>query len=258
MESCLYEGRVWHRRFRPIPHAFEMPLFLVYLDLAEIDEVFRGRWLWSASRPALARFRREDHLGDPRLPLDVAVRDAVEERTGRRPAGPIRLLTHLRYAGYGMNPVSFHYCFEPDGRALAAIVADVTNTPWKERHVYVLPVAAAARRLRFTSPKEFHVSPFHPMNLDYTWSFLAPGRSLHVRIETHDASRAPLFDAVLALRRREIGGAALARALVRHPLMTAQVTAGIYWQALRLHVKGAPHHPHPRDRRGRGRVENPI
>lgn len=253
MESCLYEGHVWHRRFRPVEHAFEMPLFLLYLDLDEIDEVFRGRWLWSASRPALARFRREDHLGDPRVPLARAVRDVVEERTGRRPAGPIRLLTHLRYAGYGMNPVSFHYCFEPNGRDLAAIVADVTNTPWRERHVYVLPVAAPARRLRFASRKQFHVSPFHPMELDYRWSFLVPGASLHVRIETEDATRAPLFDAVLALRRREITTASLARVLVRHPLMTARVAAGIYWQALRLHRKGAPYHPHPRDRRDRER-----
>jgi DUF1365 family protein len=250
MESCLYEGRVWHRRFRPVEHAFGMPLFLLYLDLAELDQVFRGRWLWSASRPALARFRREDHLGDPRVPLDRAVRDVVEARSGRRPAGPIRLLTHLRYAGYGMNPVSFHYCFEANGRDLAAIVADVTNTPWQERHTYVLPVAKPARRLRFSSPKELHVSPFHPMELVYRWSFLVPSDSLVVRIAAEDAGDAPLFDAVLALRRSEITTASLARALVRHPLMTARVTAGIYWQAFRLHRKGAPYHPHPRDHAG--------
>jgi DUF1365 family protein len=178
------------------------------------------------------------------------VRDVVEARTGRRPGGPIRLLTHLRYAGYGMNPVSFHYCFEANGRDLAAIVADVTNTPWKDRHTYVLPVEQPARRLRFSSPKEFHVSPFHPMELVYRWSFLVPGDSLVVRIAAEDAGDGPLFDAVLALRRREITTASLARALVRHPFMTARVTAGIYWQAFRLHRKGAPYHPHPRDHAG--------
>jgi len=99
VESCLYIGRVRHRRFRPVEHAFELPLFMLYLDLAELDEVFRGRWLWSARRPALARFRREDHLGDPEVPLDESVRDLVAERSGRRPDGPVRLLTHLRYAG---------------------------------------------------------------------------------------------------------------------------------------------------------------
>lgn len=248
MESCLYEGRVVHRRFRPVAHAFAMPLSLLYLDLGELDEVFRGRWLWSTSRPALARFRREDHFGDPRLPLDRAVRDLVEERTGARPAGPVRLLTHLRYAGYVINPVSFHFCFDAGGRDVAAIVADVTNTPWGERHQYVIPLGTRGRVQRFESRKELHVSPFHAMDLTYRWRFALPSDSLSIRIETLDGRPTPLFDAALALRRREITGASLARVLLRHPLMTAQVAAGIYWQALRLNRKGARYHRHPRDR----------
>ena len=250
MQSCLYEGRVWHRRSRPVAHAFSMPLQLLYFDLGELDLVFRGRWLWSTSRPALVRFRREDHLGDPRVPLADAVRQLVEERTGRRPAGPIRLLTHPRYAGFGMNPVSFHYCFGDDDRRLEAIVADVTSTPWRERHCYVLAAdGPVRRRLRCTAAKAMHVSPFHEMDLEYRFDFVAPGASLAVRIETRDAGEGPLFDAVLALRRREISGTTLARALWRHPLMTARVAAGIYWQAFRLHRKGAPFHPHPGRRR---------
>lgn len=256
MESGLYEGRVWHRRSRPVAHAFSMPLHLLYLDLAELDRVFAGRWLWSATRPAFARFRREDHLGDPRVPLDRAVRDLVEERSGRRPDGPIRLLTQLRHAGFGINPVSFHYCFAAGGRDLAAIVADVTNTPWNERHCYVLPVERPARRLRFAARKAMHVSPFHAMDLDYRFDFVAPGASLAVRIETRDAGATPLFDAVLALRRREISGASLARALCRDPLSPARVAANIYWQAFRLHRKGAPFHPHPRRREAP--LENPT
>jgi len=251
MESALYEGRVWHRRFRPVAHAFSMPLYLTYLDLDELATAFRGRLLWSASRPALARFRREDHLGDPRVPLDRAVRDLVEERTGLRPDGPIRLLTHLRSAGWLMNPVSFHYCFAANGRDLTALVADVTSTPWHERHAYVIPAREPARRLRFEARKRLHVSPFLPMELAYRFRFAAPGRSLGVRIETDDGSGLPLFDAVLALRRRAITTASLARALVRHPLMTARVSAAIYWQAFRLHRKGAPFHPHPRPRAGK-------
>ncbi|HKL78239.1 MAG TPA: DUF1365 family protein, partial [Gammaproteobacteria bacterium] len=109
-QSALYEGTVVHRRYRPVHHEFRYRLFLVYLDLAELDTVFRGRWLWSVDRPNLAAFRREDHLGPQDVPLDQAVRDLVAERTGRRPVGAIRLLTHLRYFGYGMNPVSFYYC----------------------------------------------------------------------------------------------------------------------------------------------------
>lgn len=248
MESCLYEGRVVHRRRRPVAHAFSLRHWMVYLDLAELDRVFAGRWLWSASRPALARFRREDHLGDPALPLDCAVRDLVEARSGRRPDGPIRLLTNLRHAGFVMNPVSFHYCFAANGRDLVAIVADVTSTPWRERHQYVLPVETPARRIDACAAKQMHVSPFHAMELDYRFSFLRPGASLAVRIETEDRGEGPLFDAVLELRRREITGASLARTLLRDPVPTARVAAGIYWQAFRLHRKGARYHPHPRQR----------
>lgn len=251
MESGLYQGWVRHRRRRPVEHVFELPLFMVYLDLGELSDVFRGRWLWSTNRPALAWFRRGDHLGDPELPLDRCVRDLVQERTGRRPSGPVRLLTHLRYLGYAINPVSFYYCFDAAGRDVEAIVAEVTNTPWGERHCYVLTPSAPRQRnltIQRTTPKEFHVSPFMGMELDYAWHARAPGRTLCLRIANHEPDGGLLFDAILALERREIRARSLAWALLRYPAMTLQVVAAIYWQALRLYRKGAPFHPHPRKR----------
>jgi len=130
MHSALYLGSLEHRRHAPRAHAFRYRLFMAYLDLDEIDVVFRGRWCWSTTRAALARFDRRHYLGDPGVPLDESVRALVTERTGRRPEGPIRLLTHLAYFGYVFNPVSFYYCFAADGRRLEAVVAEVTNTPW--------------------------------------------------------------------------------------------------------------------------------
>jgi hypothetical protein len=251
MQSCLYEGWVGHRRLGAVAHRFRFPLFMVYLDLAELDSVFRGRWLWSTRRPALARFRREDHLGDPRVPLERALRDLVEQRSGSRPAGPIRLLTHLRYFGYAMNPVSFYYCFSPDGSQLDAVVADVTNTPWNERHAYVLtcaPADAGRPGLRAEAAKAHHVSPFFGMAMNHRFRFQVPGPHLVARIQNAPRDGARCFDAALVMRRREISGPALARALVRYPAMTAQVIGAIHVQALRLHRKGAPFHPHPRTR----------
>ena len=254
--SCLYVGRVTHRRHAPFAHTFAYRVFQAYLDLDELTDVFRGRWLWSTTRPAVAWFRREDHLGDARRPLKECVLDLVEERLGRRPRGPVRLLTHLRYFGYVMNPVSFYYCHGDDGE-VAATVAEVHNTPWGERHCYVLAWRSAdGGACRAEHPKEFHVSPFLPMELSYRWKLTAPGAALTIGIEDLEDGR-PVFEAALSLTRREISGRALAGCLARRPWMTARVTAAIYWQAFRLWWKGATFHPHPGRLRSAVPAESP-
>jgi DUF1365 family protein len=249
-QSAIYVGQVRHRRLRPVTHAFRYGLFMMYVDLAELPDLFRGRWFWSARRPAPAWFRRQDYLGPTDRPLDRAVRDLVRERLGREVQGPIRLLTHLRYFGYIQNPVSFYYCFDPSGTRVEAIVAEITNTPWGERHRYVLGAEAnvgGRRTSRFRFKKAFHVSPFMDMDLDYDWIFTPPGEKLSVHMESHERG-VKLFDATLRLMRREITGPALARVLARYPWMTARVVAGIYWQAFRLWRKRCPFFAHPTKR----------
>jgi len=253
MHSAIYSGWLEHRRLAPRRHAFRYRLFMMYLDLDELDRVFAGRWLWSTRRWSLARFDRRDHLGNPSLPLDLAVRDLVAERTGRRPRGPIRLLTHLRYFGYVFNPVSFYYCFDESGERLQAIVAEVNNTPWGERHCYVLDVGAPDAGhgwLYRQSAKAMHVSPFHPMNLDYRWGFRVPASKLAVRMTlAAPGDPSPVFDATLAMQRRPVTAAGLASVLARFPLITLQVIAAIHWQALRLWLKRVPVHDHPGSQR---------
>jgi DUF1365 family protein len=247
MHSALYIGRLSHRRFAPREHRFSYRLFMMYLDLAELDEVFRGRWLWSAHRPALAWLRRGDFLGDPAQPLDEAVRALLAERTGVRPRGPIRMLAHLRYFGIGFNPVTFYYCFDEADTRVEHIVAEITNTPWNERHAYVLTQPAPDERqrvLRYRFAKDFHVSPFMPMDMEYDWRFGTPGRALSVNMQNYrDGER--VFDATLDLSRREISAGSLARTLVHFPCMTATVLGGIYTQAARLWLKRVPSHTHP-------------
>lgn len=252
MNSCVYEGVVRHRRMRPVAHEFRHPLFQLFLDLAELPEVFDRFWLWSARRPAPAWFRRADYLGDAATPLDASVRALVAQRTGRAPLGPIRMLTHLRYWGYVQNPVTFYYCYRPGGETLDTIVAEITNTPWGERYAYVVPASDEGKHRR-EMPKVFHVSPLLPMQMTYDWRFATPGEHLAVHMENLvDGER--VFDATLTMERRPLTSAVLAGCLARHPFMTARVVTAIYWQALRLRLKGAAFHPHKDSRRPDGIV----
>jgi len=260
--SAVYEGWVRHRRFEPVEHEFRYPLFLMYLDLGELPEVLDPYPLFSARGRALARFRREDFMGDPARPLDQCAREAVEEATGSSPSGPVRLLGGLRYFGHSFNPVSLYYCFDPAGERVDAVVADVQNIPWGERHPYVL--ARGERRGSVLSEeleKTFHVSPL--MGMDQTYSFRAsePGERLSVHIESRPrsaegASCAPgkSFDATLSLRRRALSRRTLTGLLARYPALSLQVVAKIYAQSLRLKLKGARYFPHPEGSRPKGFV----
>ncbi len=243
--SAVYEGWVRHRRHTPVEHSFTYRHSMVLLDLDELPEVFDRHPLFSARRPALARFRREDHFGDPERPLAECVRELVEERTGARPEGPIRLLTTLRTLGHSFNPVSFYYCFAPDGEQVDAVVAQVTNTPWGESHAYVLR-RQGETVMRDTMEKVFHVSPFIGMDNRYDWRVTEPEDRLLVHIDERDGDGHQVFDATLSLERHELSRSRLSRMLLQFPAASLRVVTLIYWNALRLKLKGAPYHPHPK------------
>ena len=264
LDSALYIGWLSHRRRGPRVHAFRYPLFMVLLDLDELDRVFKGRWLWGVERRTVASFRRADHMGDAAVPLGQCVRELVLRECGVRVEGPVRLLTHLRYFGYCFNPVSFYYCYDASAQNVVAVVAEVNNTPWGERHCYVLdarvaePAAEASTSLsRWRTAKRMHVSPFMPMDLQYEWALAAPQARLHVQMRCRRDGDA-VFDAGLSLRRRELTGRAMAATLLRYPWMTARVVAGIHWQALLLWLKRVPYHPHPAATSGTTKMTGPV
>ncbi len=239
LRSAVYEGRVVHHRRTPVDHRFTYRIAMVYLDLSEVAEVCARHPLWSDGGRNAVTFRRSDYLGDPSVPLDVAVRDLVEARTGVRPAGPVTMLSQLRTWGWLFNPITTYYCLDATGSAVETVVVEVTNTPWHERTAYVLPGPGTHR-----VAKGMHVSPFLPMGLTHRFTIGEPGRHLTLAVDDFDGPDL-VFGASMSLHRSPAGRRAQGRLLWRFPLMTLRVSFAIYRQALALKRKGVPFHRHP-------------
>jgi DUF1365 family protein len=242
MNSAIYKGWLRHRRFYPREHHFRYEIFMMYLDLEELQAILSLSPWWSDKPWRPARFKRDDFLGDKKVSLDTAVRQRIHEHTGEWHNGPIRLLANWRYFGFSINPISCYYCFDND-QNLKTIVAEVTNTPWNEKTSYVLPCNPNERFQRIQFQKEMHVSPFNPMQMNYKWRSNSPKSMLTLNLETECEGQSHT-DATMALQRIEIDKSSLSGILLNHPWMTAKVAASIYWQALKLWTKKTPVYNH--------------
>ena len=247
LTSGLYTGMVRHRRFTPKYHGFTYQVSMVYFDLDEVDTVLASSPWWSAKRWRPARFVRSDYFGDANTPLKHAVLDTVNQRLGSQLTGSVCVLTNARYFGYLINPISVYYCFD-EHHALRAMLLEVTNTPWGEKVAYVFACDPSKPIQRTHIDKSMHVSPFHPMDHVYDWRSNVPGEkiAIHMRNKEQNEAQTCVFDATLSLRREPITKRNLASILWRYPWMTAKVVWGIYWQALKLFIKGVPVHDHPK------------
>lgn len=245
-ESAIYQGFVRHRRFTPCRHEFDYPLFMMLLKLDEIPRLLHSFWQLGQGSFSWARFRRADYLGEKDQDLDTAVRDKMAQLSGMsrdQLEGDLFLLCHLRYLGLYFSPLNLYY-LRQDGR-FRFMLAEVSNTPWNERHYYLVDLNNPA-----SHAKAFHVSPFNPMRQSYDWRIIPPaGQSdqclVHIAVSNQDENQQKVFDATLSLKRLGLNQALLSRVLLKTPALTASVIVGIYWQALKLFLKKAPIYKHP-------------
>ncbi len=257
MFSCIYTGKVIHHRLLPHKHRFSYRLFMVSLDLQELPTLFDRFKYWAYEKTAIATFRRKDHYGEAGESLYQSISKLVEQETGNRPVGSITLVTHLRYFGYIMNPVSFYFCWDKERTYIKTIVAEVHNTPWGEQHCYVLngDIHPGANR-KFEFDKAFHVSPFMDMQQQYCWSFNCPGDEIHIAMQSFENTERK-FIATMRLQQKEITQQNLNGVLFHYPFMTIKVIAAIYWQALRLWWKKTPFYEYPKHKsRQEAKLEN--
>ena len=244
VRSALYTGTLVHSRREPARNTFRYPISFFVLDLDELPELERRLALFSVNRPNLVTLRDRDHF-DGTLPVrEAAIRFCAARGVE---VERVLMLAQLRVLGYVFNPVSFHWCYGPDGN-LAAMIAELNNT-FGER----LPELLRGPELTYEHDKRRHVSPFFGLDQAYEYAFSEPQEEVWARVHVRENGRVPL-SAVLHGRRQELANATLARALVRHPLQPLQVTALIHWQALRLWWKRVPFHQKPPFVPGEGSV----
>ena len=243
-ENFIYNGIVRHRRHNPFRSEFSYSIFMIYLDIGDLDSILKKSLFWNINRPAVVSFNRADFHGDADISLDDAVRDTVENRTGSRPRGKIRMLAHLRYFGYCFNPVTFYYCFSHDDKRINYILAEVTNTPWKERYAYVLTASDNSHKIKSNMKKKLHVSPFWDMDHNYEWVFSSPKEKLSVLMKNYKNGD-HVFDASLSMKRMDLNKSNLFKSVFRYPFITIKVVFWIHFQAFFLWLRGATFYTHP-------------
>jgi uncharacterized protein len=238
LKTGIYCGNTWHVRNLPMRHGFNYRIFMFGLDLDEVDAIHARTRFFSNRGFNWAWLRRADYCpGQPNL--KQAVLDRASALASKPVSGKVFMLANLRYLGLYFSPVNFYFIGQPDDPDW--LLAEVSNTPWNERHYYLVDIHEPQ-----VTEKRFHVSPFNPIDMHYQWQIKPEAERLTLQLDAWRQDKE--FEAGMALRHTPLDSASLLRMLLATPVITVKIVAGIYWEAIKLFIKRAPFYGHPGNR----------
>ena len=288
----------------PNSESTQYPIFMFALDLEELDAFHQTIWplsIW------IANFREGDHLkngeglpqsnGDDSSSSQTGTRhNSISNRILRLVAQKtnnkfepsldchrVVILTHLCYYGYNFNPVSFYYVINKKSNEIAAVVGEVSNTPWTEMYCYVLHPDSTdnvktesrhngdahifKKEIDYSFPKRFHVSPFMDMDFWYDWKFVGVPGAFETNESPTNTSPQKIYTefipitVVNTLRRRgndrieftaklvmeghSITPFQIVWQMIKLPVFCLTIQIWIHYQAALLFLKGIVYIPHP-------------
>jgi DUF1365 family protein len=240
MNSAIYQGQVRHRRFSPKGHEFNYTMTQLALDLDEVKELAAAHLVFSLKKFAPMSFFQDDYVKDEPGNLKQRIASKVSQLGGKWDGEKVMFMGQCRCFGFYFSPANFYFCYQNDGECSYMLV-EVSNTPWLERHYYLVDLQGDMK-----TKKDFHVSPFMDLDMQYHWRVKPPAEQVLVHIENHKDHKQ--FDATLAMKKCEITKKNLFKAWLSAPLMPVKVVVGIYWQAIKLFAKRIPFLAHPETR----------
>ncbi|HBV76363.1 MULTISPECIES: DUF1365 domain-containing protein [Vibrio] len=263
----IYTGKIRHRRFTPAKHSFSYPLTMLGLELNELNTINQQHWILGTQWYRPVRFHEKDYIKSEPGNLSERIKHKVAKLGGDWNGHRVMMLAQCRFFGVYFSPVNFYYCFKNDVDC-QYLLAEVSNTPWNERHYYLIVMGGED-----TTEKAFHVSPFMSMEMKYHWKVSTPNNKALIHIENHNNIEKKIgneiqinnnaeinkkshkvFDATVALTKISMQPtnnhsitkmkSATTWEWLRLPFMTFKILQGIYWQALKLFAKKVPFVPY--------------